>query len=99
MRALDGVNTWSLAGFGCESLWQGSTALGFQMGTAQGIYPSVGTLVMGKLMGRHFWVGRGCFFLGGGGGRESARARSAGSVAGRRALSNRPIFFLLYIIC
>jgi hypothetical protein len=48
-------------------------------------------------MGRHFWVGRGCFSWGGGGGRESSRARSAGSVAGRRALSNRPI--LLYFIC
>jgi hypothetical protein len=42
------------------------------MGTAQGIYPWVGTLVMGKLMGRHFWVGRGSFFLGGGG-RERKR--------------------------
>jgi hypothetical protein len=31
-------------GFGCESLFRGSTALGFQMGTTQGIYPWVGTL-------------------------------------------------------
>jgi hypothetical protein len=29
IRALDGVSTQSLAGFGCESLWQGSAALGF----------------------------------------------------------------------
>jgi hypothetical protein len=35
------------------------------MGTVQGIYPWVSTLVMGSLMGRRFWVGRGCFFLGG----------------------------------
>ncbi len=75
----------------------GSAALGFQMGTDQGIYPWVGTLVMGKLMGRHFWVGRGCFFLGYGGGRESARSRSAGSVTGRPTFSNRPI--LICSIC
>ncbi len=49
-------------------------------------------------MGRHFWVGRGCFSWGGGGGRESARARSAGSVAGRHALSNSPFFcYILYV--
>jgi hypothetical protein len=36
------------------------------------------------------------FSWGDGGGRESARARSVGSVAGRRALSNSPI--LVYII-
>ena len=46
MRALDGVSTQSLAGFGCESLWQGSAALGFQMGTAQGIYSWGSALVM-----------------------------------------------------
>ncbi len=43
------------------------------------------------LIGRHFWVGRGCFSWGGGGGRESARARSTGSVAGRLVISNNPI--------
>jgi hypothetical protein len=37
------------------------------------------------------------FSWGDGGGRESARSRSVGSVAGRHALSNSPI--LLYIIC
>ena len=62
MCVLDGVSTRSLTGFGCESLWQGSVALGFQMGTAQGIYPWVITLVMGNLMGRRFWVGSACFF-------------------------------------
>jgi hypothetical protein len=30
------------------------------MGTDQGIYPWVVTLVMGNLMVRPFWVGRGC---------------------------------------
>ncbi len=40
------------------------------MGNTQGIYPWVGTLVMGNLMGRRFWVGRGCFFLGGRGGKR-----------------------------
>ena len=46
MRDLDGVSTQSLAGFGCESSWQGSAALGFQMGTAQGIYSWGSALVM-----------------------------------------------------
>jgi hypothetical protein len=49
---------------------------GFQMGNVQGIYPWVGTLVMGNLMGRRFWVGRGCFFLGGTGGEEKASGHS-----------------------
>jgi hypothetical protein len=35
------------------------------MGTDQGIYPWVNTLVMENLMDRRFRVGRGCFFLGG----------------------------------
>ncbi len=43
------------------------------MGTDQGIYPWVGTLVMGNLMGRRFWVGRGCFFLGGRGGKRKSQ--------------------------
>jgi hypothetical protein len=54
----------TLAGFGCESLCRGPLYLDSRMGTAQGIYPWVSTLVMGNLMGRRFWVGRGCFFLG-----------------------------------
>ncbi len=66
MRALDGVSTRSLTGFGCDShpLYQ-SDALDLWMGTVQGVYPWVSTLVMGNLMERRFWVGRGCFFLGG----------------------------------
>jgi hypothetical protein len=48
-------------------------------------------------MGRHFWVGCGCFSWGGGGERENVRAWSSGSVAERLALSNCPILF--YIIC
>jgi hypothetical protein len=48
-------------------------------------------------MGRHFLGGLLIFFLGGGGGRESTRSRSAGSVAGRRALSNIPFCVILYI--
>jgi hypothetical protein len=47
-------------------------------------------------MGRHFWVGRGYFSWGDGGGRESARTWSAGSVAGRHTISNSPIFFDIY---
>jgi hypothetical protein len=43
------------------------------MGTDQGIYPWVGTVVMGNLMGRLFWVGRGCFFLGGRGGKRKSQ--------------------------
>ena len=65
IRALDGVGTRSLAGFGCGSLCRGPLRLDSRMGTDQGIYPWVSTLVMGNLMGRRFWVGRGCFFLGG----------------------------------
>jgi hypothetical protein len=36
------------------------------MGTAQGIYPWVNTLVMGNVMERRFWVERGCFCFWGG---------------------------------
>jgi hypothetical protein len=70
MRPLDGVSTRSLAGFACESLCRGPLHLDSRMGTVQGIYPWVSTLVMRKLMGRRFWVGGGCFFSGGGGGGE-----------------------------
>jgi hypothetical protein len=48
-----------------------------------GIYPWVSTLVMGNVMGRRCWVGRGCFFLGGG-------------FAGRREFQTS--LFMLYII-
>ncbi len=50
------------------------------MGTDYGIYPWVGTLVMGNLMERRFWVGCGWFFLGGPGrGRGNSRTRPAWS--------------------
>jgi hypothetical protein len=66
-----GVGLHTVAcGFWVWILVQGSATLGFQMGTDQGIYPWVGTLVMGNLMGRRFWVGRGCFFLEGRGGKR-----------------------------
>ncbi len=58
---------------------QGSVALDSRMGTVYGIYPWVDTLVVGNLMGMHFWVGCGCFFLfGAGGGRERVRERQQG---------------------
>jgi hypothetical protein len=63
-------------------------------GIAYGIYPWGSALVMGKFDGETFLGGLLIFFLGGG--RESARAQSAGSVAGRHTLSNIPILF--YII-
>jgi hypothetical protein len=62
-------------------------------GLVYGIYPWGSALVMEDLMGRHFLGELLIFSWGGGGGRESARARSAGSVAGRHALSNSPILF------
>jgi hypothetical protein len=52
------------------------------------------------LMGRSFWVRCRCFFwTWWGGGRESVRAGSAGSFfAGRRALLNSPIFYVILYI-
>ena len=69
MSSLDGVRRGQFRDLGVNSC-PGVTTLGFQMGTAQGIYPWVITLVMGNLMGRRFWVGRGCFSWGDGEGRE-----------------------------
>ncbi len=72
---------------------QGSGALYSRMGTVYGIYPWVGALVMGNLMGRFFWVGCGWFFWVGRGGEEK------GSVfTGRRAFLNSPIFYVVYYI-
>jgi tRNA (Thr-GGU) A37 N-methylase len=45
MRALDGVNTRSLAVSGVD-LFHGSNVLDLRMGTVQGIYSWVSTLVM-----------------------------------------------------
>jgi hypothetical protein len=68
IRVLDGVNTWSLAGSGCDL--EGSTAQDSWMGTVYGIYPWGSSLVMGNLIGRRFgWVVDG-FLLGGIGGGE-----------------------------
>jgi hypothetical protein len=49
-------------------------------------------------MGRHFLGGLLIFSWGDGGGRESPRAWSAGSVAGRHTLSNSPFCFISYIV-
>jgi len=87
MRVLDDANTWSFIRPGHESSTRSAQLIrrgGLFRESAPGL-------------GRHFWVGRGCFSWGDGGARESVRETSAGSVAGRRALSNSPI--LLYIIC
>ena len=99
MRALDGVSTRSLAGFGCESLWRGPLRLDSRMGTVQGIYPWVSTLVMGNLMGRRFWVGRGCFFLGGAGeGKRNSRARAVETFSQDDASSKQPWVYVIYYI-
>jgi hypothetical protein len=100
MCVLDGVNVCSLVGFGCVS-FPGVSYTGFTDGDPLWDL-SMGRLTGGgNLMGRHFWVGCGCFLLGGSGGaREIVRERSAGSVfAGRHTLSNNPIFVccILYI--
>jgi hypothetical protein len=49
-------------------------------------------------MRRYFWVGYGCFSWGDGGGRETTRACSVGSVTGRRTLSNSPIYVIYYML-
>ncbi len=51
--------------------FQGLGELDWRMGDAYGIYPWVGALVMGNLVGRRFWVGCGCFFLDWTGGEEA----------------------------
>ena len=67
------------------------------MGTDQGIYPWVITLVMGNLMGRRFWVGRGCFFLGGAGeGKRNSRARNAETFSQDDASSKQPWVYVIY---
>ena len=72
MRALDGVSTRSLAGFGCGSLCRGPLRLDSRMGTDQGVYPWVST-GDGKLDGETF-LGRTWMFFswGEGGGEEKA---------------------------
>jgi hypothetical protein len=52
MRVPDGAGTRSLPGFGWESFaWVRYSWV------RNGIYPWVSALVIGNLMGRHFWVG------------------------------------------
>ena len=74
----------------------GSDALGF----ADGDCPwnlSLGALVMGNLMGRHFWVGCGCFFLEGWGrGRGTPGYDCRDVFAGRREFQTA--LFLCYIL-
>jgi hypothetical protein len=100
MRALDGVSTRSLEGFGCGSLCRGPLHLGSRMGSDQGIYPWVSTLVMGSLMGRRFWVGRVCFFSGwGGGGKWNSSDRKAQTFfAGRLEFQTAlGVCYILYV--
>ncbi len=82
MSVLDGENTWSLIRPGHQS----STRSGQLIRRWGLIRESVLGQHIGDeevLMGRHFWVGCGCFSWGVGEGRESARSWSAESVAGR----------------
>jgi hypothetical protein len=89
---------WFLVGPGPGSSDNvGHAALGFQMGTDQGIYPWVSTLVMANLMGRRFWVGRGCFFLGGAGeGKRNSRERPASTFAKDDASSKQPWVYVIH---
>ncbi len=68
-------------------------------GLAYGIYPWGSSLVMGNMMGRRFWVGRGCFFSGrGGGGKRDSRARAVETFSQDDTSSKQP-WCMLYIIC
>ena len=76
----------------------GSDALGF----ADGDCPwnlSLGALVMGNLMGRHFWVGCGSFFLGGEGeGKRNSRARLSRRFRRTTRVPNSPVLcYILYV--
>ena len=76
-----------------------SVVLDLWMGTVQGIYPWVSTLVMRNLMGRRFGVGRGCFFWGGEGeGKRNSRVRPVETFSQDDASSKQP-GCMLYIIC
>ena len=73
----------------------GSDALGF----ADGDCPwnlSLGVLVMGNLMGRHFWVDCGCFFLGTGGGEEELQGATVEAFSQDDASSKQPCFYVIY---
>jgi hypothetical protein len=49
-------------------------------------------------MGRHFWVGCGCFSWGDGGKKKATGYVSAGSATGRHTLSNSPIYVIYYML-
>jgi hypothetical protein len=49
-------------------------------------------------MGRHFWVGRGCFSWGDGGGREDTKASTVESFSRDDTRFQTDPFFMLYII-
>ncbi len=68
------------------------------MGTAQGIYPWVGTLVMGNLMGRRFWVGRECFFLGGRGGKRKHQGTVSRVGRWTTRAFKQPHFLIYYML-
>ena len=67
------------------------------MGTDQGIYPCVGTLVMGNLMGRRFWVGRGCFFLEGRGVKRKHQVSQQGRSLDDAHFQTAPFCSILYV--
>jgi hypothetical protein len=65
--------------------------------TDQGIYPWVSALVMGNLMGRRFWVGRGCFFLGGEGkGKRNSRESIVETFSQDDTSSKQPCVYVIY---
>jgi hypothetical protein len=98
MCVLDGVNARSLPGFGCES-FAGVSCTGFTDGDCLWDL-SLGRTGDGKIDGETF-LGRLWMVLldGSGGGKRRRQGTSAGSVfAGRRALLNSPIFYVVYYI-
>ncbi len=76
---------------------QGSDVLEFQMGTVQGIYPWVSTLVMGNLMVRRFWVGRGCFLRGLGGEEKVSGHGQQGRSLDDTRFQTDPFCYILYV--
>jgi hypothetical protein len=78
-------------------LSMGPIHLGSWMGTVHGIYPWVSALVMRNLMGRHFWVGCGCFFLGGRGrGRGTPGHVMSSRFRKTTRVPNNPVYVIYY---
>jgi hypothetical protein len=99
MCVLDDVNVRSLAGFGWESFPWGPMHWIHGWELVYGIYPWVSTLVMGNLMGRRFWVGRGCFFLGGTGeGKRNSRVQLPRRFRRTTRVPNSPVYVIYYIL-